>query len=189
MNCANISKNLILGSCKNDSPAIEPAVILVNFDDWKAATKSIDAGVLSQLTLGDGKFGFKYESLKNSLDTDCSLSKGTYQNTFDHKVTFKVFAKTQIIKDELNKLSNAKVVAITENVSNDAEGVKYELFGADNGLEMSEFTAPSTGTDGVVYSFSVASGDNAKESALPLSIDAGTPETTKALIEALVKES
>ena len=189
MSCANISKNLILGSCKNESPAIEPAVILINFDDWKAANKSLDAGVLSQLSLAEGKYGFKYESLKNSLDTDCSLSKGTYQNTFDHKVSFKVFAKTQTIKDELNKLSNAKVVAITENVSNDEQGVKYELFGSDNGLEMSEFTAPSTGTDGVVYSFSLASGDNGKESALPLSVDAGTPETTKALIDALVKEA
>ena len=188
IDCGKISKNLILASCKASSPAIEPEVILINFDDWKAAEKTITEGVLSALTLGEAANGYKYESHKNSLETDCTLSKGTYVNTFDHKVTFRVFSKTQTIKDEINKLANGRVVAITKNANvPEEDGVKYEVFGADNGLEMSESSAPSSGTDGVIYSFSLASGDNAKESALPLTIDAGDVEATDALVESLIK--
>lgn len=187
IDCGKISKSLILASCKASSPAIEPEVILINFDDWKAAEKTITDGVLSALTLGEDANGYKYESHKNSLETDCTLSKGTYVNTFDHKVTFRVFTKTQTVKGEINKLANGKVVAITKNASVSEDGVKYEVFGADNGLEMSESSAPSSGADGVIYSFSLASGDNAKESGLPLTLDAGDEEATDALVESLVK--
>ena len=63
------------------------------------------------------------------------------------------------------------------------------MLGADNGLEMSEFTEDATASDGIIYQFSLASGDNFKESELPKTIDAGTADTTEALIESLVKQA
>lgn len=189
-NCGKISKSLVLASCKSSTPAIEPEVLFMNFDDWdKATKKEVTNGVLSGLTLENGVFAYKYKSHKNAFETDCTLAKGTYVNSYDHKVICKVFVKTKDVKDEVNKMTGAKVVAIVKNTDKQDGSVKYELLGADNGLEMSEFSAPSSGSDGIIYSFTLASGDNAKESALPLTIDAGSDEATEALIKSLVKEN
>lgn len=185
INCAKIGKSLVLGDCGRSVAAIEPEMVLVNFDDWKAATKELDGNVLSSVVLASGANGYKYESLKNSFEKDCTLAKGTYQNGFDHKVVARVFANTQSIKDELVKLSAAKVVAILKNCDTKNEETLYEVYGSDNGLEMSEFTSPSTDTDGIHYSFTLASGDNAKESQLPLTLNAGGVEETKAIVDAL----
>ena len=185
--CGKISKNLILSACKASSPAIEPEIILINYADWKKAEKTIEAGVLSALTLGEGANGYKYTSHKNSIESDCTLSKGTYVNIFDHKLTVRAFIKKQETKAELNSLANGKVVAIVKNINSEDDNVKYEVYGPDNGLEMSELSSPSSGADGVVYSFSLASGDNAKESSLPLTLDAGRTQATDAIIESLVK--
>lgn len=187
INCAKIGKNLVLGDCGRSTAAIEPEMVLVNFDDWKAATKEIDGNVLSSLVLASGANGYKYESLKNSFEKDCTLAKGTYQNGFDHKVVARVFANTQDIKDEVIKLSAAKVVAILKNSDSKTGAIVYEVYGADNGLEMSELTSPSTDTDGIHYSFTLASGDNAKESSLPLTLNAGSEDETKAMVDALCK--
>lgn len=187
-NCGNISKSLMLKLCKASSAGIEPKIILINFSDWKEAEKEIADNVISTLTLKEGKFGCKYESEKNSFEKDCTLAKGTYKNSFDHKVVARVFSRTQDIKDELIKLSMAKVVAIVENTDRNSEDTLYELYGADNGLEMSEFSSPSTDADGVLYMFTLASGDNAKEGSLPLSVNAGSTEATEAIIKSLYQE-
>lgn len=189
ISCAKISKSLALAACVNSTAGIEPMIILINFDDWKnAETKEIDGNVLSGLTLKTGAYGYRYESNKNSFEKDCTLAKGTYQNSFDHKVVCRVFSRTQEIKDELIKLSRTKVVAIVKNLDVNNVETKYELMGADNGLEMSELTSPSTDADGVIYSFTLASGDNAKETSLPLTVNAGEEATTDALVDALVQK-
>ena len=187
-NCGKISKNLILAGCKSSTPAIEPDMILINFEDWKKATVEEADGVVSGLTLTAGANGYEYKGAKNSFERSCTLSKGTYVNTFDHKVLCRVFKKTQAIKDEINKLKESKVVAIVKNVNTGEDEVVWELLGADNGLEMSELTEDATASDGIIYQFSLASGDNFKESELPKTVDAGTAETTEALIKALVKQ-
>ncbi len=187
-NCGKISKNLVLAGCKSTTPAIEPDIILLNFEDWQKATKEEASGVISALTLAVGANGVEYKSAKNSFERSCTLSKGTYVNTFDHKVVCRVFRKTQEVKDELNKLKETKVVALVKNVNKDEDGVVWELLGADNGLEMSEFTEDATASDGIIYQFSLASGDNFKESELPKTVDAGSEEKTDALIQALVKQ-
>lgn len=188
-NCGKISKSLVLAGCKSSTPAIEPEMILLNFEDYQKATKEEADGVISALTLAAGANGVRYSGAKNSFERSCTLSKGTYVNTFDHKVLCRVFKKTQTVKDEMNKLKESKVVAIVKNVDKGEESVAWELLGADNGLEMSEFTEDATASDGIIYQFSLASGDNFKESELPKTIDAGTADTTEALIESLVKQA
>lgn len=188
MDCAKLSKSLVLATCDGSTAGIEPKIILINFDDWKhAETKEIEGNVLSALVLKTGAYGFRYESEKNSLEKDCTLAKGTYRNQFDHKVVGRVFVRSQEIKDELIKLSKTKVVIIVENLDAKNPETKYELYGADNGLEMTEFNAPSTDTDGVLYNFTLASGDNAKESSLPLSVYTESEKATDTLINGLVQ--
>ena len=188
MDCAKLSKSLVLATCDGSTAGIEPKIILINYDDWKhAEVKEIKGNVLSALVLKTGAYAYRYESEKNSLEKDCTLAKGTYRTQFDHKVVGRAFVRSQEVKDELNKLAKTKVVAIVENLDAKNPETKYELYGADNGLEMTEFNAPSTDTDGVLYSFTLASGDNAKESSLPLSVFAESEEATDSLVEGLVE--
>lgn len=189
MNCAKISKNLVMAACDAaSSPKIDPEVVLINHDDFKNANAEEADGVISEMTLPQNVFGVRYKSAKNAFDRSCTLSKGTYINSFDHKLTCRIFVKTQSVKDEMNKLKESKVVAIVKNMDTSEDAVTYELLGADNGLEMSEFTEDSTASDGIRYQFVLASGDDAKESQLPKTINAGTPEQTSALVAALYKE-
>lgn len=185
-NCANISKNLVLNQCAAGVAAIEPELILINFDDIDRASSVVDGNVISELVLLNAKKGYKYSSAKNAMEADSPLVKGTYRNAFDHKVVARVFDKTQDIKDELMKLKEGKVVAIVKNVDKRNEATRYEVYGWENGLEMGDLQAPSTDADGVIYNITLQSGDNAKESQLPMSLYAGTLTATETMVAGLV---
>lgn len=185
-NCANISKNLVLSQCAAGVAAIEPELILINFDDIDRASSEVNGNVISELVLLDAKKGYKYSSAKNAMEADSPLVKGTYRNAFDHKVVARVFDKTQDIKDELMKLKEGKVVAIVKNVDKRNEATRYEVYGWENGLEMGDLQAPSTDADGVIYNITLQSGDNAKESQLPMSLYAGALTATETMVAGLV---
>ena len=130
MDCAKISKSLVLATCDGSTAGIEPKIILINFDDWKhAETKEIEGNVLSALVLKTGAYGFRYESEKNSLEKDCTLAKGTYRNQFDHKVVGRVFVRSQEIKDESG--DNAKESSLPLSVYTESEKATDTLI---NGL-------------------------------------------------------
>lgn len=185
-NCANISKSLVLSQCAAGVAAVEPELILINFDDVDRAECAVTGNVISELALSATKNGYKYTSAKNAMETDSPLVKGTYRNAFDHKVVARVFDKTQDIKDELNKLKEGKVIAIVKNVDKRNEATCYEVYGWENGLEVADLQAASTDADGVIYNITLQSGDNAKESQLPMSLYAGALAATETMIAGLI---
>ena len=72
-NCANISKNLVLNQCAAGVAAIEPELILINFDDIDRASSEVSGNVISELVLLDAKKGYKYSSAKTTrLSLVCS---------------------------------------------------------------------------------------------------------------------
>lgn len=188
-NCANISKNLVLSQCAAGVAAVEPELILINFDDVDRGESEVDGNVISELVLASSKKGYKYTSAKNAMETDSPLVKGTYRNAFDHKVVARVFDKTQDIKDELIKLKEGKVIAIVKNVDKRNDETRYEVYGWENGLEMADLQAASTDADGVIYNITLQSGDNAKESQLPMSLFASTLAATETMIAGLIATS
>lgn len=185
-NCANISKNLILALCAATAAGIENEIIIGNHDDIDFGECEVSNGVISALVLKSGKHAYKYSSAKNAFECQSPLVKGTYINTFDHQVVARILTKSQDIKDELNKLSQGKVFVLVKNKSNVDDEVKYEVYGFENGLEMSDLQNPSTDTDGVIYTVSFASADGAKESQLPLSFYDTSLTKTEQDIEALL---
>lgn len=185
LTCGAIAKSLILANCGNPVVGVDNSIWLINFDDIDRTQSKPDGGVLESLTLLTGKNGYKYESANNAVEASVSINKGTYGTTFNHQVLDRVFVKSQDIKDELNKLMHGKVVAIVKNLNADSDETRYEVYGWDAGLVATELTAASTDSDGVVYSFTLASDDNAKESQLPLSLYAGTLAATEAILSSL----
>lgn len=185
MNCGKISKSLILASCAAAIVGVGKRIIFVNYDDIDREASQVSGNVCSDLVLKSGANGFAYESEKNSWETSSPLVNGTYKKRFDHSVLGRIFLRTQEIKDELIAMANSKVVAIVENLDNTAE-TKYEIYGYDSGLEMTDLQSVSTDADGVLYSFTAASGTNAKESQLPLSFFKTSLEATETALNALI---
>lgn len=185
--CSKISKDLTLAACGSSSSAIEADIILLRHADIDIDESAIEGNVVSAIVLKDGKFGVRITGEDNSFETDATLNAGTYRNSFVHKVVFRSFVKSQDIKDELNALANDRVVAIVKNLDNRSSETKYEVYGWDNGLKMSDFAAPSTDADGVIYNYALQSTDNAREGQLPLSFYAGSLQDTEKAIQSLLK--
>lgn len=187
--CAKISKNLVLAACDHASnPAIEPEVILINIDDIDRANCTVAGNVISELELSDTKKGYHWVSARNGIDADSPLSRGSYRNAFQHRLVVRIFEKTQDEKDQVNKLAGARVVAIVKNVDRKNPAVKYEVYGWENGLELTDFQAPTTDTDGIVGTATLQSSDNGLESQLPMSLYAGTEADTDTLVAGLWSE-
>ncbi len=184
INCGKISANLTLASCASVSTAVEPEVILLNHSDIEEVTEA--DGVISAIVLQQGASGYKYLTFNRGVEANATGNKGTYLTRFSHQVIIRVFAKSQDIKDQINALVNARVVAVVKNVSNADAEVKYEVYGIGNGLVVTDLQATSTDADGVVYAITLASDDNALEAQLPASFFTTSAEATEAAVEALV---
>lgn len=185
--CSKISKDLALAACGSSTAAIEADIILFRHDDIDTAESSVDGNVASAIVLKEGKYAVRITGEDNSFETDATLNVGTYRRSFVHKVVFRSFLKSQDVKNEVTALANDRVVAIVKNLDNRSTETKYEVYGWDGGLKMSEFSAPSTDADGVMYNYTLTSTDNAREGQLPLSFYAGSLESTETALRSLLK--
>ena len=94
--------------------------------------------------------------------------------------------KSQEIKDTIETLSFAKVVAIVDNKERgDADKIRYEIYGLESGLELIESNNTTEYADEVVYNIKLSTGD-AKENAMPRSVYKTDPTTTETWINGLV---
>lgn len=182
--CAKISANVVGASCSPAVVGIEPELVLINFDDIESVTMANN--VISGITLATGQKGAKYESAKNAFEASAALAAGTYMNKVTHQVIFRIFLKTQAIKDELDKMLNARLVAIVKNLDKATAEVRYEVYGLEAGLVLSDLQSNSTDTDGVIYTGTLGSEDGKGESSLPKSFFTTDYDTTKAAVDALV---
>lgn len=186
LNCGQITKSIVGSNCNAGSVALDNYLYIVNRDDIDYASSTEADGVVSALVLKTGKKGFKYTSNNKAFEGTSALNKGTYGNSFDHSVVGRVFANTQDIKDEMNKLAYGKFVVIVANNSNVNEETKYEVYGWQNGLVCSALDKNTTDGDGVVYSFTLASDEGAREGDIPKSFFNTDLATTESALEALL---
>lgn len=187
LNCGKISASLSMAACGTSAIGVHPEVILINLPDIESVTKEND--VVSSLVLKSGTYAYKFETYQRAVEVSSPISKGTYITRFQHQVVFRAFTKTQEIKDQLNALANAKVVAIVKNVSNDNDETKYEIYGLDNGLVMTDLQNASNDADGIVYAVTLSSDDTGLEGSLPASFFTTDVETTQSTIEALLQSN
>lgn len=186
LDCGKISANLVLAECGVSAAGVHPEVILFNHADID--TVSAEGGVVSGITLKTGAYAYKYETYKNAVEASSPINKGTYITRFQHQVIFRAFNKTQEIKDQLNALANGKVVAIVKNVAAD-ESTKYEVYGLDNGLVMTDLQNASNDADGIVYAVTLSSDNNALEGSLPASFFTTDLAATESAVNALLQNS
>ena len=186
LNCAKLTANAALGSCRQGNTAISGNVITINWDDWVAADKTKNNGVYSAITLANGAYGYRLTSKDKAFEASYSMNRGTYANSLIHQVILRSFDRTQANKDVMNKLLHGRYVFIVEHVDPNSPETFYEVYGEQCGLTASALDGNSTDADGVVNAVTMASEDNARESELPASIFVTSLAATKTMIDALV---
>lgn len=185
MDCNKITRTHLLARCGNSNPGIEPDLFLINRDDVQSV--EVVDGVVTGLTLKNGAYACRFQGRRNSYDAGFSMQKGTYLNTMEHRVICRSFVKTQALKDALNALRYARVMVIVNNSDGHNEQLRYEVYGYQNGLQMSDIDYTGNEQDGWLASFTLQSPDKATESGVPATFYNTDLKTTYLLLLALTQ--
>ena len=188
MDCSKITAGFIVADC--DGPAIAGTsgrVVLVSFTDIDRTKSTVANNVISTIVLKSGAKAYEVDSLPNAVVGDSPVTVGTYVATFQHTLAVRIFKKSEAAKKFVNQLPTARVIAIVENNERGAKGeVKYEVYGWNSGLTMTELAAATEMTDGVAYQIGLGSSSVAQEKTLPMSFFNTDEATTDEAVNALL---
>lgn len=162
-------------------------VILLSYSDVDKSKSVVTDNVISSLILKAGATGYEVDSLPNATVGSDTINAGTYLKTHQHNVVVRIFKKSEAAKKFVNGLTNARVIAIVENNDTGDNGdTKYEVYGWDSGLELTEITVTTEMTDGVAYQVTLANGTIAQEGSLPMSLFNTDEATTDLMVDGLL---
>lgn len=162
-------------------------IILMSHSDIDKSGSTVTDNVISVLKLKQGAKAYEVDSLPDATVGSSPVTAGTYVNSFQHSVTLRLFKKSEAAKTFINQLLNSKVVAIVENNDHGTTGeTKYEVYGWESGLKITEMPATTEMTDGVAYQATLASPSGGQESVLPMSFFNTDEATTDEAVDALL---
>lgn len=188
LDCSKIKTGFINQVCGKPSIAGTTArVILISYSEIDKAKSVVTDNVISSLILKAGATGYEVDSLPNATVGSDTINAGTYLKTHQHNVVVRIFKKSEAAKKFVNGLTNARVIAIVENNDTGDNGdTKYEVYGWDSGLELTEITVTTEMTDGVAYQVTLANGTIAQEGSLPMSLFNTDEKTTDLMVDGLL---
>ena len=188
LDCSKIKTGFINQVCGKPAIAGTTArVILISYSDVDKSKSIVTDSVISSLILKAGATGYEVDSLPNATVGSDTINAGTYLKTHQHNVVVRIFKKSEAAKKFVNGLTNARVIAIVENNdAGDNGDTKYEVYGWDSGLELTEITVTTEMTDGVAYQVTLANGTIAQEGSLPMSLFNTDEKTTDLMVDGLL---
>lgn len=188
LDCSKIKTGFINQVCGKPAIAGTTArVILLSYSDVDKSKSVVTDNVISSLILKAGATGYEVDSLPNATVGSDTINAGTYLKTHQHNVVVRIFKKSEAAKKFVNGLTNARVIAIVENNDTGDNGdTKYEVYGWDSGLELTEITVTTEMTDGVAYQVTLANGTIAQEGSLPMSLFSTDEKTTDLMVDGLL---
>lgn len=188
LDCSKIKTGFTNRVCGKPAIAGTTArVILLSYSDVDKSKSVVTDNVISSLILKAGATGYKVDSLPNATVGSDTINAGTYLKTHQHNVVVRIFKKSEAAKKFVNGLTNARVIAIVENNDTGDNGdTKYEVYGWDSGLELTEITVTTEMTDGVAYQVTLANGTIAQEGSLPMSLFNTDEATTDLMVDGLL---
>lgn len=188
LDCSKIKTGFINQVCGKPAIAGTTArVILLSYSDVDKSKSVVTDNIITSLILKAGATGYEVDSLPNATVGSDTINAGTYLKTHQHNVVVRIFKKSEAAKKFVNGLTNARVIAIVENNDTGDNGdTKYEVYGWDSGLELTEITVTTEMTDGVAYQVTLANGTIAQEGSLPMSLFNADEKTTDLMVEGLL---
>lgn len=188
LDCSKIKTGFTNQVCGKPAIAGTTArVILLSYSDVDKSKSVVTDNVISSLILKAGATGYEVDSLPNATVGSDTINAGTYLKTHQHNVVVRIFKKSEAAKKFVNGLTNARVIAIVENNDTGDNGdTKYEVYGWDSGLELTEITVTTEMTDGVAYQVTLANGTIAQEGSLPMSLFNTDEAATDLMVDGLL---
>lgn len=188
LDCSKIKTGFTNQVCGKPAIAGTTArVILLSYSDVDKSKSVVTDNVISSLILKAGATGYEVDSLPNATVGSDTINAGTYLKTHQHNVVVRIFKKSEAAKKFVNGLTNARVIAVVENNDTGDNGdTKYEVYGWDSGLELTEITVTTEMTDGVAYQVTLANGTIAQEGSLPMSLFNTDEKTTDLMVDGLL---
>lgn len=188
LDCSKIKTGFTNQVCGKPAIAGTTArVILLSYSDVDKSKSVVTDNVISSLILKAGATGYEVDSLPNATVGSDTINAGTYLKTHQHNVVVRIFKKSEAAKKFVNGLTNARVIAVVENNDTGENGdTKYEVYGWDSGLELTEITVTTEMTDGVAYQVTLANGTIAQEGSLPMSLFNTDEATTDLMVDGLL---
>lgn len=188
LDCSKIKTGFINQVCGKPAIAGTTArVILISYSDVDKPKSVVSDNVISSLILKAGATGYEVDSLPNATVGSDTINAGTYLKTHQHNVIVRIFKKSEAAKKFVNGLTNSRVIAIVENNDTGDNGdTKYEVYGWDSGLELTEIVVTTEMTDGVAYQVTLANGTIAQEGSLPMSLFNTDEATTDLMVDGLL---
>lgn len=120
--------------CQNLDPGGTVArMILFNYDDIRSYTE-VD-GVVTSITMRGGKVGYIFEGFRDDVSLSEEVLKpeiGVPQ--FKHNTGLVIYEMTQVQKNNIEKISRGRFVAIVENRGK--KDYSFEIVGKSVGLEL-----------------------------------------------------
>lgn len=188
LDCSKIKTGFTNQVCGKPAIAGTTArVILLSYSDVDKSKSVVTDNVISSLILKAGATGYEVDSLPNATVGSDTINAGTYLKTHQHNVVVRIFKKSEAAKKFVNGLTNARVIAVVENNDTGDNGdTKYEVYGWDSGLELTEITVTTEMTDGVAYQVTLTNGTIAQEGSLPMSLFNTDEKTTDLMVDGLL---
>ncbi len=164
--CSKLTRNQNLARCGQFNAHIEADLFLMAKDDieWY----NIYANICNGLSLKSGRYAVRYQGKRNSYDAGYQMVQGTFSNGFQHHITCRTFVRTQELKDHMNRLPFCRVVAFVRNADSHDMQTKYEIYGLENGLLMSEIDWTGNADEGWLGSFTLSTPEDERENTMPV---------------------
>lgn len=192
--CTGITASILI-NC--DQPLVvgtKDILYLINRDDIDNIMfdSTLDSGINElalSLNLISSRYIYKIEGRNNSNEPSAVLRKGRYFDTYEHKISFKVFGNGPEIKSQLESMIQAgNLVAIIENNYRGTGDVSaFEIYGYNAGLEVIECSRVINDNDTQgAYSIVLKTPEQQGEPHLPYSLLAGDYTATKEMLNNLL---
>lgn len=129
---------------------IETTAVLINKSDLDLTALTMDGATVTNLSLKTGATGYKISWIKqlaNSASEFASNDSGL--DTFSHSFACRVFGQSADDSERIKELSSGEFVVVLESKYKGTGNLDaFKVFGAENGLKMSEGTFTSAENDG-----------------------------------------
>lgn len=188
-NCGLLTAPILLDCDNPIVSGVSDRLILINKPDIVSINYGSSKEIISSITLGTSKTAFAIYGKNDSVDPKTEFARQRFSSNDNHEVSFRIFGNTVSIKQQLNKMSEGKYLAIVENNyrgSSDADSA-FEVYGEIAGLELAERSRMPTDVESEGSWLSILrTPERSKEPRVPASFWDTNYATTKAAIDGML---
>lgn len=164
-------------------------IVVFNYDDIEGYTEDANEQITA-ITLAAGATGYPFTGFRNDVKSSQDVIKpDTGIPKFKHTVGWVVYERTQIQKNNVEKLARGAFVCIVENKGKDS--TSFEVVGKEVGVQIVAGPIRNAHENGgfFVMNLSTADDEGEMESKLPQTLLVNNYTTTLAYVDSLLPTS